>query len=68
MLLDSIFSLKYTVDENQNHWYPTDNATTAQVVRENYMELFYPTETQWRMEAVKDFIAAAQGVLKAKLQ
>ena len=66
--LDSIFSLKYTVDENQNHWYPTDNATTAQVVRENYMELFYPTETQWRMEAVKDFVAAAQGVLKAKLQ
>ena len=66
--LDSIISLKYTVDENQNHWYPTDNATTAQVVREHYLELFYPTETQWRTEAVKDFIAAAQGVLNAKLK
>jgi hypothetical protein len=66
--LDSILSLKYTVDENQNHWYPTDNATTAQVVWEHYLELFYPTETQWRTEAVSDFIAAAQGVLNAKLK
>lgn len=65
---DTILSLKYTVDENRNHWYPTDNATTAQVVRENYMELFYPTETQWRKETVADFIAAAKGVLDAKLK
>ena len=65
---DTILSLKYTVDENRNHWYPTDNGISAQIVRENYMELFYPTETAWREKAVEDFKTAALGVLKAKLQ
>lgn len=66
--LESILSLKYTVDENRNHWYPTDNATSAEVVRQNYMELFYPTETKWREKTIEDFIAAATGVLNAKLK
>ena len=65
---DTILSLKYTVDENQNHWYPTDNATSAEVVRQNYMELYYPTETAWREKTVEDFIAAARGVLNTKLR
>ena len=65
---DTILSLKYTVDENRNHWYPTSNATSAEVVRQNYMELFYPTETAWREKTVEDFTAAAMGVLKAKLK
>lgn len=66
--LDTILSLKYTVDENRQHWYPTDNAISAQVVREHYFELFYPTETQWREKTVEDFKTAALGVLKAKLK
>lgn len=65
---DTILSLKYTIDENRNQWYPTDNATTRQVVHENYMELFYPTETQWREKTVADFVAATTGVLNAKLK
>jgi predicted deacylase len=65
---DTILSLKYTVDENRNHWYPTDNKTSAEVVRQNYMELFYPTETAWREKTVEDFTAAALGVLNAKLK
>ena len=65
---DTILSLKYTVDENRNHWYPTDNAVSAQIVHENYMELFYPTETAWREKTVADFKAAALGVLNAKLK
>ena len=65
---DTILSLKYTVDENRNHWYPTDNATSAEIVRQNYLELFYPTETEWREKAVEDFTAAALGVLNAKLK
>ena len=65
---DSILSLKYTVDENRNHWYPTDNATTAEIIRQNYLELFYPTETAWREKTVADFKAAALGVLNAKLK
>ena len=65
---DTILSLKYTVDENRNHWYPTDNSVSAEIVRQNYMELFYPTETAWREKTVADFETAAAGVLKAKLK
>ena len=65
---DTILSLKYTVDENRNHWYPTGNETTAEIIRQNYLELFYPTETQWREKTVQDFKTATLGVLEAKLQ
>ena len=65
---DTILSLKYTVDENRNHWYPTANKTTAQVVHENYMELYYPTETAWREKTVQDFAQATRGVLDVKLK
>ena len=65
---DTILSLKYTVDENRNHWYPTDNETSAKVVHQNYLELFYPTETQWREKTVADFAQATKGVLDAKLK
>ena len=66
--LDSILSLKYTVDENRQHWYPTDNAITEEMVKENYYELFYPTETEWREKTVEDFKDAISGVLSAKLK
>ena len=66
--LDSILSLKYTVDENRQHWYPTDNAITEEMVKENYYELFYPTETEWREKTVEDFKDALSGVLSAKLK
>jgi hypothetical protein len=65
---DTILSLKYTIDENRNHWYPTDNATSAEIIRQNYLELYYPTETAWREKTVADFKAATLGVLEAKLK
>ena len=65
---DTILSLKYTVDENRNHWYPTDNATAAEVVRQTYLELYYPTETVWRQKTVEDFLTATRGVLQVKLK
>lgn len=65
---DSILSLKYTVDENRQHHYPTDNKITEEMVKQNYLELFYPTETEWREETIKDFKAAITGVLDAKLK
>lgn len=65
---DTILSLKYTVDENRNHWYPTNHKTSSEIIRQNYLELFYPTETQWREKTVADFKAAALGVLDLKLQ
>ena len=66
--LDSILSLKYTVDENRQHWYPTNNKITQEIVKQNYLELFYPTETNWRLSAIEDFIKAFNGVLNAKIK
>lgn len=66
--IDSILSLKYTVDENRQHWYPSNNKITSEVVKENYKELFYPTETKWREKTVADFKQATIGVLNAKLK
>ena len=65
---DTILSLKYTIDENRNHWYPTDNEVTEQIIHENYMELYYPTETAWREKTVADFKTAAMGILNVKLK
>ena len=65
---DSILSLKYTVDENRQHRFPTDNEISAEIVRQNYLELFYPTEKDWRVKAIEDFTAAMNGVLNAKLK
>ena len=65
---DTILSLKYTVNENRNHWYPTGNNTSAEVVKENYYELFYPTEKEWREKTIEDFKTATKGVLDAKLK
>jgi hypothetical protein len=59
--------MKYTIEENQNHWYPSVNATTNAIVKERYQELFYPTEKEWREKTVEDFANACKGVLKAKL-
>ena len=66
--LDSIISLKYTVDENRQHWYPTSDPITEEMVRQNYYELFYLTETQWRQKTIEDFKLAINGVLGAKLK
>lgn len=65
--LDSIISMKYTIEENQNHWYPTTDKIMNEIVKERYQELFYPTEMEWREKTVADFALAAKGVLKAKL-
>ena len=65
--LDSIISMKYTIEENQNHWNPSSNATTNEIIKERYYELFYPTEKDWREKTIEDFTTACKGVLKAKL-
>lgn len=65
--LDSVISMKYTIEENQNHWYLSDNDITNEIISERYQELFYPTEKEWREKTVADFADACEGVLNAKL-
>lgn len=66
-LLDSVMSLKYTVEENQNHWYPSKNRITNAALKERYQRMYYPEETAWREKTIEDFKAACRGVLDAKL-
>ena len=66
--LSSILSLKYTIDENRQHRFPTSNKITEEIVRQNYFELYYPTEASWRTKTIEDFTAAMGGVLNAKMQ
>ena len=66
--MDSILSLKYTVDENRQNKFPTNNNITEEIVRQNYLELFYPTETTWRLKTIVDFTDAFYGVLDAKIK
>jgi len=66
-LLDSVMALKYTVEENQNHWYPSSNKTTNAAIKERYLRMFHPSETAWREKTIEDFKAACKGVLDAKL-
>ena len=65
---DTILSLKYTIDENRNHWYPTNNSISEQIIHENYMELYLPTETAWREKTVQDFKTATIGILNTKIR
>ena len=65
--LNSITSMKYTIEENQNHWNKSSNTITNEIIKERYQELFYPTEKEWREKTVEDFAKACIGVLKAKL-
>lgn len=65
--IDSIISMKYTIEENQNHWNPSSDSITNEIIKERYQELFYPTEKKWREKTVEDFKKACEGVLKAKL-
>lgn len=66
--MDTILSLKYTIDENRQFHFPTNNKITQEIVNENYMELYYPTEKEWREKAIEDFKKAATGVLNAKMK
>lgn len=66
-LWDSVLSLKYTVEENQNYWFPSKNKITEEAIKERYLRMYYPSETAWREKTIEDFKAACKGVLDAKL-
>ena len=65
--LRSIQSMKYTIDENRNHWFPTSSKLTQKILDQRYMEMFFPSELKWREKAVNDFLQATTGVLNNKL-
>lgn len=66
--MDTVRSLKYTIDENRNHWYPSSNRVTTDIIKERYLEMFYPTDATWREGAIQHFVKATKGVLHDKLR
>ncbi len=62
-LMAGIKSLKFTVEENRNNKYPTNNKTTQKIIDAQYMEMFFPSSTEWRTSAISSFTDAMNGVL-----
>ncbi|PLR92830.1 M14 family metallopeptidase [Bacillus sp. T33-2] len=60
----SIQSLKNTIDENRLFQDGTNNKTTGKIIKNRYLQMFYPSEEKWRVKAAKDFRQALEGVLK----
>ncbi|MBS2968042.1 DUF2817 domain-containing protein [Metabacillus sp. KIGAM252] len=64
--IDSIQSLKRTVEENQLYQYGSSSDISMLIIQARYKELFYPYETKWREKAITDFKQAMTGVLTYK--
>ncbi|MGD6818971.1 M14 family metallopeptidase [Metabacillus sp. 113a] len=64
--VDSIQSLKRTIEENQLFHYGSSNELSELIIQARYKELFYPRETKWREKAITDFKQAMTGVLTYK--
>lgn len=64
-LLARIRSLRAMVFENQMHWLGANGEKTAQKVRTEFEELYFPTENKWREKALADGRQAFAGILRA---
>lgn len=60
-----IRSLRAMVYENQLHWHGAKNERTADKVRKEIQELYFPEETKWREKAIQDGRRAFEGILSA---
>lgn len=64
-LLHRIHSLRTMVFESQLHWHGAKNETTAQQIRREFKELYFPAETKWHQKAFADGRQAFDGILRA---
>jgi len=64
-LLKRIRSLRAMVFENQLHWHGAVNERAAQAIRREFRELYFPSESTWREQALTDGRLAFNGILHA---
>jgi hypothetical protein len=64
-LLARIRSLRAMAFENQLHWHGTHSDKTAEKVRAEFEELYFPAEEKWREKALVDGRQAFEGILRA---
>jgi hypothetical protein len=60
-----IRSLKAMVFENQLHWHGAKDNKTAERIRHEFRELYFPAETRWREKALADGRQAFEGIFRA---
>ncbi|MEW6030316.1 MAG: M14 family metallopeptidase [Chloroflexota bacterium] len=64
-LLARIRSLRAMVFENQLHWQGAASESTAQAIRKEFRELYFPADEAWRAKALVDGRQAFEGLLKS---
>ena len=62
----SVRSLRTAVWENQVYWNGAKNPSDRTQALKDYQEMFFPSEDQWRAEAVADARRAFTGILQAE--
>ncbi len=65
-LIANIKSLKALILENQLYWNGSTDQKQSDRVKEAFLQLFYPSEPQWRDKAVADARQAFEGILKVR--
>jgi hypothetical protein len=64
-MLQRIRSLRAMVFENQVNWFGAKNKSTAELVRREFRELYFPSDAGWQEKALGDGRRAFEGILCA---
>jgi hypothetical protein len=64
-ILARVRSLRAMIFESQLHWYGTKNRKTAEKIRDEFKELYFPAESKWREKALADCRQAFEGIFTA---
>jgi hypothetical protein len=62
----AIRSSQAMIYENQLFWHGSGDQTLENHITRNFLELYFPSEAQWRQKAVSDARQAFEGILKAE--
>ncbi|WP_202707973.1 M14 family metallopeptidase [Sporosalibacterium faouarense] len=60
----SIKSLKTMIDENRLYFNSTKDEKAKEKIEDDFLEMFYPKDKEWREKATKDFVHAIEGILR----
>ncbi len=64
-LLSRIRSLRTMIFESQLRWYGAKDEKTAEKIRREFQELYFPAESKWREKALADSRQAFEGILQS---
>jgi len=65
-VLARLSSLKKMIKENQLYWHGARSEEIENRIKQDFLDLFYPSDEKWRAKAISDAKQALNGILKAK--